>query len=113
MHNRENLYINGTWVPSRGKGVIEVVNPATEQVLGQIPAGPAGDAAAAAEAARSAFGEWASTPRAERAALLTRLYQGLATRAEEIANVITSELGMPLKLSRRIQAGLPAAVMES
>lgn len=113
MHNRENFYINGTWVPSRGKGVIEVVNPATEQVLGLIPAGTAGDAAAAAEAARSAFGQWASTPRAERAALLTRLYQGLATRAEEIANVITSELGMPLKLSRRIQAGLPAAVMES
>jgi acyl-CoA reductase-like NAD-dependent aldehyde dehydrogenase len=113
MHNRDKLYINGTWVTAQGEGNIEVVNPATEQVLGQIPAGTAADAAAAAGAARAAFEQWASTPRAERAALLTRLHQGLAARTEEIANVITSELGMPLKLSRRIQAGLPAAVMES
>jgi len=113
MHDRDKLYINGAWVPAHGGGTIEVVNPATEQVIGRIPAGTAEDAAAAAEAARAAFGQWASTPPAERAALLTRLHQGLAARADEIANVISSELGMPLKLSRRIQAGLPAAVMES
>jgi acyl-CoA reductase-like NAD-dependent aldehyde dehydrogenase len=113
MHDRDKLYINGAWVPAHGGGTIEVVNPATEQVLGHIPAGTAEDAAAAAEAAHAAFGQWASTPPAERSALLTKLHQGLAARAEEIAHVISSELGMPLKLSRRIQAGLPAAVMES
>ena len=113
MHDRDKLYINGAWVPARGKDSIEVVNPATEQVLGRIPAGTAGDAAVAAEAAHAAFGPWAVTPPAERAALLARLHQGLVARADEIANVISSELGMPIKLSRRIQAGLPAAVMES
>ncbi|HEY6874563.1 MAG TPA: aldehyde dehydrogenase family protein, partial [Geobacteraceae bacterium] len=113
MHNRDKLYINGAWVPAQGKGTVEVVNPATEQVVGRIPAGSAGDAAAAAEAARAAFSQWAATASAERAALLEKLHQGLSARAEEIAQVITRELGMPLKLSRRIQAGLPAAVMES
>src|SRR6266571_6680787 len=113
MHDRDKLYINGAWVPAQGKDTIEVVNPATEQVLGRIPAGTAADAAAATEAARVAFEQWATTPPAERAALLTRLHLGLVARTEEIANIISSELGMPLKLSRRIQAGLPAAVMES
>jgi len=113
MHDRDKLYINGEWVPAHGGDTIEVVNPATEQVIGRIPAGTTEDAATAAEAARGAFERWASTPPAKRAALLTRLHQGLAARADEIAHVISSELGMPLKLSRRIQAGLPAAVMES
>ncbi|HEY7746779.1 MAG TPA: aldehyde dehydrogenase family protein, partial [Desulfuromonadales bacterium] len=50
---------------------------------------------------------------AERRTFLDKLQQGLAARAEEIARTITGEVGMPLKLSQRIQAGLPAAVLES
>jgi len=113
MHDRDRLYINGTWVPSLGTGIIDIVNPATEQVIGRIPAGTAGDAAAAADAARSAFDLWAGTAREERAAFLDKIHQGVAARAEEIARLITAEVGMPLKLSRRIQAGLPAAVLKS
>ncbi len=113
MNDRDKLYINGRWVSAQGRETIEVVNPATEQVLGKIPAGTATDAAAAVEAARGAFEQWASTPWSARVLLLAKLHQGLATRSEEIANVISREMGMPLKLSRRIQAGLPALVMES
>jgi acyl-CoA reductase-like NAD-dependent aldehyde dehydrogenase len=113
MDERDRLYINGEWLAAEGKGFIEVVNPATDQAIGRIPAGTAGDVAAAVAAARAALAQWSATSPAERAAYLAKLHQGLAARAEELATVISSEVGMPLKLSRLIQAGLPAAVMES
>ncbi len=113
MEKREKLYINGEWVPSRGYGVIEVVDPATEQVIGQVPEGAAEDADAAVKAACAAFEQWSGTSREDRTALLKRLHQGLLACSEEIAVTVSREVGMPLNLSRRIQAGLPAAVMES
>jgi betaine-aldehyde dehydrogenase len=113
MQRYEKLYINGQWVPSRSGRSIEVVNAATEEVMGSIPAGTAEDADAAARAARGAFAGWAATPVAERRTFLEKLQQGVAARADEIARTITGEVGMPLKLSQRIQAGLPAAVLES
>src|ERR1700674_2757981 len=113
MQVRDRLYINGEWVLPQGKGVIEILNPATERVIGTIPEGAAEDATAAANAARAAFERWAGSSREERAALLTKMHQALAARSDEIAATISSEVGMPFKLSQRIQAGLPAAVMES
>ncbi|HXV22593.1 MAG TPA: aldehyde dehydrogenase family protein [Desulfuromonadales bacterium] len=113
MQRYEKLYINGQWVPSGSGRSIDVVNASTEEVMGSIPAGTAEDADAAARAARGAFAGWAATPVAERRAFLEKLQQGVAARAEEIARTITGEVGMPLKLSQRIQAGLPAAVLES
>jgi betaine-aldehyde dehydrogenase len=113
MQRYEKLYINGQWVPSRSGRSIDVVNASTEEVMGSIPAGTAEDADAAARAARGAFAGWAATPVEERRAFLEKLQQGVAARAEEIARTITGEVGMPLKLSQRIQAGLPAAVLES
>jgi betaine-aldehyde dehydrogenase len=113
MQRYEKLYINGQWVPSRSGRSINVVNASTEEVMGAIPAGTAEDADAAARAARDAFAGWAATPVEERRTFLEKLQQGVAARAEEIARTITGEVGMPLKLSQRIQAGLPAAVLES
>ncbi|HEX9022642.1 MAG TPA: aldehyde dehydrogenase family protein [Geobacteraceae bacterium] len=113
MRCRDKLYINGEWVSSLGNGLIDVENPATERIIGQIPEGTGADAQAAISAARNAAGEWALTPSVERAALLQKLQQGLNARYEELAGIICSEVGMPLKLSRRIQVGLPLAVLES
>ncbi len=113
MQVRDRLYINGEWVSPQGKGVIEILNPATERVIGTIPEGAVGDAAAAADAARAAFEGWAGSSREERSALLAKMHQALAARSDEIAATISSEVGMPFKLSQRIQAWLPAAVMES
>jgi len=113
MQRRTELYINGKWVASQGGGAIEVINPATEEVIGSIPAGTAADADAAARAARDAFAGWAATPVAVRRDFLEKLQRGVAERLGEIARTITAEVGMPLKLSERIQAGLPAAVLES
>jgi len=113
MRCREELYINGEWVMPAGKRLIDVENPATERVLGQIPEGDAADTEAAVAAARKAACHWALTTNEERGALLAKLQQGLNARYEEMAYTICSEVGMPLKMSRRIQVGLPLAVIDS
>lgn len=109
MHNRDMLYINGTWAVSSGAGSIDVINATTEEVMGRVPEGTPEDVDRAVTAARTAFEPWAATPVAKRADYLTAIEAGLKARADEIARTITGEVGMPLKLSLRIQAGLPAA----
>jgi len=110
---RDKIYIGGEWVPSSGSDVIEVVNAGTEEVMGSVPSGTAEDVDRAVQAARAAFTSWADTPALERADLMARVGQALGERGDEIAALIAQELGMPLKLSRMIQAGLPAATFAS
>lgn len=109
MDQRDKLYIDGRWVTPAGKALIDVINPATEEVIGRIPEGTSDDARAAVAAARRAFDAWAATAPAERAGYLQKIHEGLKARADEIARTITGEMGMPLKLSQRIQAGSPIA----
>ncbi|HVD38633.1 MAG TPA: aldehyde dehydrogenase family protein, partial [Solirubrobacterales bacterium] len=81
----------------------------TEEVMGTVPACSAADADAAVQAARGVFESWSQTSREERARFITAIAEGLQGRAEEIAATITQELGMPLKLSRIVQVGLPTS----
>jgi aldehyde dehydrogenase (NAD+) len=106
---RDRLYVGGAWVEPEGEGMLEVVEASTEQALATIPAGTAADARRAVAAARAAFDGWAATPVAERQRLLRAVADGLEARAGGIASTVTAEVGMPLKLSRIIQAGLPIA----
>ncbi|HVB26875.1 MAG TPA: aldehyde dehydrogenase family protein [Mycobacteriales bacterium] len=110
---RESLYINGSWVPSVGRGRIAVENPATEQIIGSVPEGDPADVDRAAGAARDALDAWARTPVAERAGYLSRIADGLASRQDEIARTIASEMGAPLKLATRVQAALPVTDVSS
>jgi aldehyde dehydrogenase (NAD+) len=107
VQTRDKLYIGGEWVDPHGSETIEVVNPSTEEVTGTIPAGTPEDVERAVGAARDAFEDWATTSREERASYLAAISAGLNERSEEIAATISQELGMPLKLSVQIQAGLP------
>jgi len=109
MRAYDNVYVNGKWVPSTGEGVLEVTNSATEEVIASVPNGAAADVDAAVAAARAAFPGWSELPRAERAAYLMRIHAGLEARTDEIAQAIAQEVGMPLTLSKIIQAGLPKA----
>lgn len=113
MNIHEKLFINGQWLPPSGTDTINVIHAATEQIMGTVPAGTALDVDQAVAAAQAAFPAWSATPVKTRAAYLQTLHQGLIDRADEIARTVTAEVGMPLKLSQRIQAGLPAAVMNS
>lgn len=110
MQNRDKLYINGQWMPPSGQRTIEVINASTEAVMGRIPEGTEADAQAAVAAARGAFAAWRSTTPQMRAGFLAKIQEGLKARADEIARTITGEVGMPLKLSARIQAGSPIAI---
>ncbi len=109
----DRLYINGQWTPARGEASIDVINASTEQVMGRVPNAAPEDVDRAVAAARAAFDGWAAAGTDSRSALLHKLHQRLLARSDEIARTVTGEVGMPLKLSQRIQAGLPAAVMES
>ncbi len=110
MENRDKLYINGRWAIPNGRQTIEVINPATEAVIGRVPEGTETDVAAAVAAARAAFPEWSRSTPEQRAGFLSKIQEGLAARTDEIARTITAEVGMPLKLSTRIQAGSPIAI---
>jgi acyl-CoA reductase-like NAD-dependent aldehyde dehydrogenase len=104
---RDKLYIGGEWVDPSGAEKIDVVNPATEEVIGHVPSGTADDVDRAVAAARAAFESWSQTSREERARYLGAIAAGMQERAQEIVTTIASELGMPLALSQAIQLGLP------
>ena len=106
-------YVAGTWVPSASDEAVDVINPATEEVIAHVPAGHPADVDAAVEAARAAFGGWAATPVAERARYLEAIRQLLEDRAGPLAEVITADLGAPLAFSRDEQVGTPIAVLAS
>ena len=109
MEQRNQFYIDGQWVAPAGQGSIEVFSPTDGALLATVPQGNAADADAAVMAARRAFEGWSSTPPAERAGYLKKIQEGLKARTDEIARTITLEMGMPYKLSQRIQVGSPTA----
>lgn len=109
MHTRDKLYIGGKWVSPVGAGTIEVINASTEEVMGSIPQGNEQDVENAVAAARSAFDNWSQQPVAVRSEFLRKIQAGLKARAAELAEIITGEVGMPLKLSAQIQVGSPIA----
>jgi aldehyde dehydrogenase (NAD+) len=110
---RDKLFIGGEWVDPAGDGTIEVINPTTEEVVGRIPEGTAEDADRAVRAARAAFDAWSQTPAEERADYCAAIGAKLAERGDEIAALISTELGMPIGLSKMIQAGLPTVTFSS
>ena len=105
---RDRLYIGGEWVEPAGSGTIEVVDSTTERVIGRIPEGTPEDVDRAAEAARAGFEAWREVPVSSRVEVCTAISAALAERADEIAALVAAEVGMPLRLARTIQAGLPA-----
>ncbi|MEU5727321.1 aldehyde dehydrogenase family protein [Micromonospora sp. NPDC047738] len=110
---RRHVHVAGAWVDPADGEAIPVENPATGEIVGQVPAGTPADVDRAVAAARAAFPGWAATAPAERAAHLDRLHAALAARAEAIAHTVALELGTPLKLATRVQAGLPLTVLRS
>ena len=104
---RDRLPIGGEWVEPAGAGAIEVVNAATEEVMGRVPEGTPADVDRAVDAARAAFASWSTTPLEQRVALCTAVGMRLQERSEEIAGLIAQELGAPITMAVMIQAGLP------
>src|SRR5271170_6983464 len=107
MHEYKGHYINGGWTSSGGD-LAEVVNPATEEVIGTAPVGGAEDAEAAVAAARAAFdeGRWPKMTQHERCDTLARFYDLLAARQDELEHLIVAEAGATYPLAKFAHVGI-------
>ena len=93
-------YIGGRWVPARSGATTEVRNPATGEVLGVVPRSGPEDVADAVEAAARAYPAWRRTPAPRRAEILFRVAELLVRRKEELARLMTQEMGKVLTEAR-------------
>ena len=106
---KDSYFIDGSWVKPSSDDIIEVISPATEQVVAKVPAGQPADINRAVDAARRSFdsGIWCRHPPAERSDLLDKALAILESRSEEIAATITEEMGSTIAFSRAAQVPAP------
>lgn len=114
MQTFDRLYIGGEWVEPAGTDVLSVHNPANGELVGSTPEGTAADMDRAIEAARSALttGDWVDMPAADRAAIMRRLHDLMIERSEDLANLITAEVGAPILFSHFGQVGAAGMVLD-
>lgn len=94
------LLINGEWRAAEGGKTVKVTDPATGEVIREIADASVADGVAAMDAAADAFPSWAATPDRERAEILRRAFDLLQERKEDVALLMTLEMGKPLAEAR-------------
>jgi len=104
MLEKLQFYIDGQWVDPAEPRTMDVVNPATEEVYGQISLGSAADVDVAVAAASRAFETFSQTSREERIDLLQAILDVFVRRADEVAEAIMDEMGAPWGLAKHAQA---------
>jgi aldehyde dehydrogenase (NAD+) len=107
-HSRAaQFYIDGEWVSplAAAPAHLDVINPATEAVIGQVALGSAADVDRAVAAARAAFVTYSQTTVDERLALLGRIVEVYKRRFNEMGEAISDEMGAPLSFATKFQAG--------
>jgi aldehyde dehydrogenase (NAD+) len=109
MIERHQIFVNGKWRESMNDGTIDVINPATEDVIARVPRGGASDVDEAARAAHDALDGWSQVSVDDRVALLERLADVLESRSEELTRTIVSEVGEPLDAAAKHQTAAPIA----
>jgi aldehyde dehydrogenase (NAD+) len=95
MRTIDTVYIDGQFVTPHGEELFDLFNPATEEKIGQVRLGDAIDAKAAVAAAKRAFPAYSRTSKAERIALLRRLHDAVARRADVLTAAMVEEYGAP------------------
>ena len=106
MKIHEKFYIGGEWVVPAGTATEDVINSATEEVIGRVPMGSAEDVDRAVAAARRAFPSWSTTSLDVRAKYLRDIGAALTARYDEVVDTITAEVGSPKAFAQMVQAGL-------
>lgn len=104
MTNQLKFYINGEWVEPSTADRLDVINPATEQPIGQIALGGQADVDKAVSAAKKAFETYSQTSREERIELLQAIIAKYGERMGELAEAVSDEMGAPLGLANAAQA---------
>ncbi|NYT75101.1 NAD-dependent succinate-semialdehyde dehydrogenase [Halomonas sp. QX-2] len=97
---RQNCYIDGHWTDADDQAVIEVINPATNELLGTIPDLTETQVRSAVEAADRAFPLWKSNTAKQRAEILRRWFDLCMAHQEDLAYLLTLEQGKPLQEAR-------------
>ena len=115
MTDYKQLYIGGEWVDPAGQDRFEVVNPATLEVIGSTPEGTEADIDRAVAAARAALesGPWANSTAAERLEIMKSLQAKLVEAADELANLVTAEVGATILFSHFGQIGATNMVLDA
>lgn len=109
MLHFQHAYIGGTWREIQPQETLTIRDSFSEQPLAQVDLAGRHEVDAAVAAARTALPAWSATPLAQRTDFLRRIAAELSAQAEALGEAITREVGMPLKLSRRIQVQAPIA----
>ena len=112
MIEHKKIYIDGQWVESSGDGISHLVNPATEEVFAKVPMALPEDVDKAVRAARRAFIPWSQTPAVERKAYIDAICEKLTERKDELASLISQEMGIPVHFSMGIQVMGPISGLE-
>ena len=97
---REANYIDGQWLAAKGDQTIKIHNPATGELVGQVPALGAKETAQAIAAAKKAQPGWRALTAKERAGKLRKLFELMMENQEDLAIIMTAEQGKPLAESR-------------
>ncbi len=108
MKDATQFYIDGEWVRPREGTPFTVLNPSNEEAFATITLGGQADTNAAVAAAKAALPAWKSTTKAERADVMRRVLAAYMDRIEEMAEVISQEMGAPIALARAAQAAVGA-----
>ena len=101
------IYVDGEWVASEGSGVIDVLSPATENVIAQVADGATADVDRAVAAARAALPAWSALSGAERGAYLRKVGDLITSRLDDFAELASRDVGAPTEASKLVQLGLP------
>ena len=94
------LFIAGEWRPATGGGRFEVEDPSTQQSIAAVADATVEDGRAALDAAVAVQASWAATPPRDRGEILRRAFELITARADDLALLMTLEMGKPLKESR-------------
>ena len=97
---QHKLYVGGEWRDASGGRTLEVIDPATEQPLCEIADGTPDDAMAALDAAVETQKEWGNSPPNDRAGILWKAFELMMERADELATLMTLEMGKPVAESK-------------
>lgn len=108
-----SLYIDGAWCDSASDKALDVVNPATEQVIDTVPAGATADVDAAVEAAAAAFPAWSALTPGQRVTHMAKALELFNARLGDIAAILTSDMGAPATFAAKVQAGLPSLMFRT
>ena len=104
MDNLEKFYINGKWVTPKSSDKMSVLNPATEDKVGEIVLGNSEDVDHAVSAAKAAFSKFSITPKSYRLGLLKKIREISERRLDDLANAMTMEMGAPKTMAKDVQA---------